>query len=145
MSPNTSPSMSPNARPRDLTNDGSQEALPDARAILQHSVGAAREAVTDARQEVSQQVQQAASGVRQSAKKVGVAVGAVCRDATEVVRERVAQGRQQLRELQETGTSYVQSHPGRALFSALAVGLAVGALCGVLTARRRAAARTAAF
>jgi ElaB/YqjD/DUF883 family membrane-anchored ribosome-binding protein len=137
--------MNANARSLGLANDGAQEALPDARTILQHSVGAAREAVADAKQEVSQQVQQAASGVRQSAKKVGVAVGAVCRDATEVVRERVEQGRQQLRDLQETGTSYVQSHPGRALFSALAVGLVAGAVCGVLTARRRAAAKAIAL
>lgn len=130
--------MNSKARSIDIANDDPQETLSRARTLLHHSVDAAREAVDDVRNEVADQVQEAATGVRQSAKKAGRAVGTAFRDAKAALRESYDTGRRQLRELKETGSSYVQDHPGRALVSALAVGLIAGAVCGSLATRKLA-------
>lgn len=132
-----------NSKPQsiDPVEDSPRETLTQARTSLHHSVAAVRDAVDDARHEVAEQAQQAAASLRQNARKAGQAVGTAFRDTKEAFRESYDTGRRQLRELKESGSDYVQSHPGRVVLSALALGLVAGVVAGRRWAPLRADSR----
>ncbi len=134
-----------NSKPRSIepVEDTPRELLTQARTNLHQSVAAVRDAVDDAKQEVATQTQQAAVRLRQNARKAGEAVGTAFRDTKEALRDSYDTGRRQLRDLKESGADYARSHPGRVAFSALAVGLVAGAVCGSLAARKSASLRAA--